>query len=117
MSLEVVSVAAANLAHEQPAIAEHAKPESPGNLDPSLSAGAAITTGIELATQLAGETIPELLIQADSGDQAAVTELERRANQAQLELAGSTQSSDISGLHGSASPHEAGKGDQIDQTA
>src|ERR1700728_2503701 len=92
MSLDVISVAAANLAYEPPAIATHLIPDSPSTLDPSGTAGTSIATGIELATQLASETIPQLQIQADTGDQAAIAELESRANQKRLQPAELSQS-------------------------
>jgi hypothetical protein len=118
MSLEIDAVAPASLPYIEPVISvSHVIPDSSGVLHPSKTAGASITARVELAAQLASETIPELQTQADIGDQAAIAELEWRANHQQLQPAELNESRHASESHGSTSPQEPGKGTQIDETA
>jgi hypothetical protein len=117
MSLEMSSATAANLAYAEPAATlKHVVPDPPTPLDTSEATGTSITTGIQLAVQLAAETITQLQLQADAGDDAAIAELERRAIQGQPESAASNAPAAAPASHGTASPQEPGKGTQIDET-
>ena len=116
MSMELNPVPPVDLGHAEPATAvKHVIPELPTTVDPTETATPSVTTGIELALKLSEETVTQLQVQAEAGDQPAIAELARRAMHKQLESSESNAHAAAPTPHVSAEPHEPGKGTQIDE--